>query len=288
MPSLRNPVGPLPSSIYWRRRVVVLVVLAGVLALIGWLAFGGGGSGKKPVSGKGPGPAQSITPGPSGSGSGGSSDGSPPGSPSGSPSKGSGSGGSSGGSGSGTGAGAGSTSYPGSGPVSVSSGSGTGTGGSTAAAGTGGAGGVPAGAAATMALPVCEPDNLQFSLTSTQTTYGATQWPVFQYQISNNGGPACRINLGADAAVVQVSATGNGHVWSSADCPVTGAARWYPLGGTDGTLTANFQWGRTTSAPGCTPGAGGAAAAPGSYVVQVSVKGASSPTSAFTLAPFGS
>ena len=280
MPSLRIPVGPLPSSIYWRRRVVVLVVLAGVLALIGWLVFGGGGGGTKSVTGKGPGPAQSITPGPSGSGSGGSSDGSTSGGPSGGASSGAGggagkgSGGSSGSGGSGGGSGS-----AGGGPVSVSSGSGTG--------GSSG-GSVPAGGATTMALPVCSADNLLFSLTTTRSSYTAAQWPVFQLQISNNGGPACRIDLGADAAVVKISSSGNAHVWSSADCPVSTAARWYPLGGTDGTVTADFQWGRTSSAPGCTPGAGGAAAAPGSYVVQVSLKGATGPTSTFTLAPFGS
>ena len=259
---------------------MVLVVLAGVLALIGWLAFGGG-SGKKAVSGKGPGPAQSITPGPSGSGNGGSSDGSPTGAPSGGASK--GAGGGSGGSGSG-GSGSGS---PGSGPVSVSSGSGTGeSSGGSASGSTGGS--VAAGGTATMALPVCSPDNLLFSLTSTQASYTATQWPVFQLQISNNGGPACRTDLAADAAVVQVSSSSNAHVWSSADCPVSTAARWYPLGGSDGVITANFQWARTTSAPGCTPGAGGAAAAPGNYLVKVSINGATISTSSFTLAPFGS
>ena len=257
---------------------MVLIVLAGVLALVGWLAFGGGGNGTKNVVGRGTGPAQSITPGPTGSG-GGSSDGSPSGRPSGSPSKGAGSGGAAGGSG----------------PVSVSSGSGSsGSGGAAGssgpgAPGTGSGGSVAAGGAGTMQLPVCLAADLELSLNSTQPSYGASQWPLFQLQISNTGSAACRTDLGADSAVVQVSTSGNAHVWSSADCPVSTASQWYAVPGSGGSVTADFQWGRTTSAHGCTPGAGGVAAAPGTYVVQISLKGVTGvPLSHFTLAPFGS
>ena len=256
---------------------MVLIVLAGVLALVGWLAFGGGGNGTKNVVGRGTGPAQSITPGPTGSG-GGSSDGSPSGRPSGSPSKGAGSGGAAGGSG----------------PVSVSSGSGSGGSGASGSgsgtgSGTGSGGSVAAGGAGTMQLPVCLAADLELSLNSTQPSYGASQWPLFQLQISNTGSAACRTDLGADSAVVQVSTGGNAHVWSSADCPVSTASQWYAVPGSGGSVTADFQWGRTTSAHGCTPGAGGVAAAPGTYVVQISLKGVTGvPLSHFTLAPFGS
>jgi hypothetical protein len=34
-----HPVGDLPAAVYWRRRLVVLVVLLGVLGGTGWLAF---------------------------------------------------------------------------------------------------------------------------------------------------------------------------------------------------------------------------------------------------------
>ena len=256
---------------------MVLIVLAGVLALVGWLAFGGGGNGTKNVVGRGTGPAQSITPGPTGSG-GGSSDGSPSGRPSGGPSKGAGSGGAAGGSG----------------PVSVSSGSGSGGSGASGSgsgtgSGTGSGGSVAAGGAGTMQLPVCLAADLELSLNSTQPSYGASQWPLFQLQISNTGSAACRTDLGADSAVVQVSTGGNAHVWSSADCPVSTASQWYAVPGSGGSVTADFQWGRTTSAHGCTPGAGGVAAAPGTYVVQISLKGVTGvPLSHFTLAPFGS
>ena len=71
MGSLRNPIGPLPSSIYWRRRAVALALLIGILFLVIW-AFGWGGSGDGGSDeGKGSGgggPASTITPGPSSSG----------------------------------------------------------------------------------------------------------------------------------------------------------------------------------------------------------------------------
>ena len=112
---------------------------------------------------------------------------------------------------------------------------------------------------------------------------------MFALQITNTGSTACRTDLGADSAVVQVSTGGNAHVWSSADCPVSTAAQWYAVPGSGGSITADFQWGRTTSVHGCTPGAGGSAAAPGTYVVQISLKGVTGvPLSHFTLAPFGS
>ena len=44
MGSLRNPVGPLPSTIYWRRRAVLLSVL-GLLALLTVWVVGTGGGG---------------------------------------------------------------------------------------------------------------------------------------------------------------------------------------------------------------------------------------------------
>ena len=266
MPSLRNPVGPLPSSIYWRRRVVVLTVLAAVVALLSWLVFGGGG--KKTATAGHPGPAQSITPGPtgsSGSGSGGSSDGSTTGGP-----------------GKGGRPTAGASATSGGGSVTV-------TGGGSGGSSSGGSGSTVANSAATMGLPVCSASDLSLSLGSTQQSYNATQWPVFQLQIGNTSGTACRADLGAASAVAVVSTSGNGHVWSSGDCPLNTAAEWYTVPASGSTLTANFQWSRTTSAPGCTPGAGGAAADPGTYVVQVSLKGLTAePSTQFRLAPFGS
>ena len=45
--SLRNPVGPLPSSIYWRRRAVALSLIALLAVLVLWAVTSGGGSGNK-------------------------------------------------------------------------------------------------------------------------------------------------------------------------------------------------------------------------------------------------
>ncbi|MBZ9643001.1 hypothetical protein K8369_27205, partial [Streptomyces sp. PSKA30] len=69
MGSLRNPVGPLPSSIYWRRRVVLLSVIALLALLIAWVLTSGGGGSKNGADGSdGKNPAPTITPGPSSSG----------------------------------------------------------------------------------------------------------------------------------------------------------------------------------------------------------------------------
>ncbi|MDX6361056.1 MAG: hypothetical protein QOC85_59, partial [Streptomyces sp.] len=40
---MRNPVGPLPSSIYWRRRAVLLSVVGLLALLIVWVVGSGGG-----------------------------------------------------------------------------------------------------------------------------------------------------------------------------------------------------------------------------------------------------
>ena len=66
---MRNPVGPLPSTIYWRRRAVLLSLVALLALLIAWVVSSGGGGGKKNADGSnGKNPVQTITPGPSGSG----------------------------------------------------------------------------------------------------------------------------------------------------------------------------------------------------------------------------
>ena len=52
MGSLRNPVGSLPPTVYWRWRVLVLAAVLVVLALILY-ACSGSGSGKKKPSGNG-------------------------------------------------------------------------------------------------------------------------------------------------------------------------------------------------------------------------------------------
>ncbi|NEE61000.1 hypothetical protein G3M55_92895, partial [Streptomyces sp. SID8455] len=66
---MRNPVGPLPSSIYWRRRAVagLLVALLAVLAAWAFTSVGSKGSQDDGKPG-GSDPVKSITPGPGSSG----------------------------------------------------------------------------------------------------------------------------------------------------------------------------------------------------------------------------
>lgn len=136
--SLRNPVGPLPSSIYWRRRVVLVSVAALLALLTTWLVTTGGTGGKDGGNGaNGKNPAPSITPGPSSSGPAISQ------APGGRDESGDeGSGGSSSGSGAGSGGGSGDGSGGGAGDGSgTGSGGGSGSGGSEGSSGSGGSGG---------------------------------------------------------------------------------------------------------------------------------------------------
>jgi hypothetical protein len=277
VPSLRNPVGPLPASIYWRRRLVVLAALASAVTLVSVLAFGGGG-GKQPTAGGVNTPVGSITPGPTGGhGSTGSNDGAVGGSGSPTPS-------------SGTPTGSPTGEPVVTGPGGSGSGGSGATGGATGSTGSGSGGTLTANQPGTMNLPACNSADLDLSLTSTAQTYTASQFPAFHLGITNTGGGACRVDLGAKSAVLTVTSDTGAQVWSSGDCPKDAAAQWYavPAAG-GGPLNAVFGWGRTTSRPGCTPGNGGSAAAAGTYVAHIAIGGVSAqPQHWFKLAPFGS
>ncbi|WP_160311634.1 hypothetical protein [Streptacidiphilus melanogenes] len=285
MPSLRNPVGPLPASIYWRRRIVVLAALAAAVVLVGVLAFGGSGPDRKASAGSVGTPASSLTPGPT---RGGSNDGAVGGSGSASPSAGA--------SASGT-----PTSAPTGAPV-VTGPSGPGSGGTAATSGgtgsTSGQAGGTGGSGSTLTpnepgtrnLPTCAATDLDLSLTSTAQTYRPSQFPGFQLGITNTGGSACKVDLGAKSAVLTITSDTGATVWSSSFCPKDTSSQWYavPAAG-DGPLTALFGWGRTTSKPGCTPGDGGSSAPAGTYVAHIGIGGVSAqPQHWFKLAPFGS
>ncbi|MFC1437833.1 hypothetical protein ABUW04_06135 [Streptacidiphilus sp. N1-10] len=297
MPSLRNPVGPLPSSIYWRRRLIVLLVALGVLVLLLWLLLPGGG-GKKPGTGAASSshPVTSITPGPTGSG-GGSNDGTASG---GGTSSGSGggksptpSGGASSSAPAGTNGGTVVTVTGGTSGGSSTTGGGTGGSGGSSSGSSGGSGGsgssTPPNASGTMNLPVCAAADVELSLTSTEQSYSSSQWPTFQLAISNTSGAACRVDLGAKSAVLTVSSDSDSHVWSSGDCPRDASSQWYAVPASATPLNAQFQWSRITSAPGCTPGGGGNGVGAGTYVARVGIAGVTvQPSHQFKLAPFGS
>ncbi|MFF7134074.1 MULTISPECIES: hypothetical protein [unclassified Streptomyces] len=278
MGSLRNPVGPLPSSIYWRRRAVMLSVLAVLALLIAWIVSSGGGGDKNGAggsNGKNPSPS-TITPGPSGSGPAISQ---APGGRDESTTGGDTGGGS--GSGSGSGSGAGDTS---------GGGGETGTGGSAGAGGSGSAAGggtgtgvgqgdtLPAGSA----LPNCTAGAVKLSVRSVRNAYDPGQTPTLLLTATNSSGSDCKVDLGPRNAVLTITqADSDDTYWSSADCPRTAGNLVYraPAGSS---ITYTVKWDRKPSAPQCaTPPAGSAGA--GTYLVEVKAPGYATVQASFVL-----
>nr|BEK66599.1 hypothetical protein KPHV_38260 [Kitasatospora purpeofusca] len=302
MPSLRQPVGPLPASIYWRRRVVVIVAAVAVAALVIWLMAdqGGGGDGAKdkaaqaaPTQSQNQTPAQAITPGASPSGP---ANNSRPGSGSGG---GSASGGAVGGSGGGdvslsTGGTTGGTApAPATGGAAGggtgggaagggTSGGGTGTSGGSASgggapAGTGGAGGnggqPPVNTTDIMALPVCASSQVTLNLASAQNSYQPKDKPKLALTINNSSATNCRVDLGRTASAITVTASNGERIWSSGDCPADRSSAWVQLPANGG-LTETFGWDRVRSKPQCAT-ADPATAPAGNYLVVADLSGLS-------------
>ncbi|MFV8188450.1 hypothetical protein [Streptomyces sp. AF1B] len=279
MGSLRNPVGPLPSSIYWRRRAVLVSVAALLALLITWIVTSGGGGGKKDDQSNGKSPAPTISAGPSGSGpaisqapggrdesSGGGSSGAGSGGGSGS------SGGSAGGSG---------------GSAGDGSGSGAGTGGSEGAGGGGAAGsGVGVGDGDTVAdgstLPNCSASAVRLSVRSLHNTYSPGQTPTLLLTAANTSAYDCKIDLGPKSAVLTITQAGSDDdYWSSADCP-KGSGHLVFRAPADTSITYTLKWNRKPSAPECaTPPAGSAKA--GTYLVEVAAPGFTKAQTSFLL-----
>ncbi|MET9434212.1 hypothetical protein [Streptomyces sp. NPDC006551] len=268
MGSLRNPVGPLPSSIYWRRRAVALCLIALVAVLALWAVTSGGGGGKKPSDGaNGSSPAPSITPGPSGSGPAISEQ------PGGRDESGnSGSGDSSGGDaegGTNTGAGAGTE--------------GAGKNGDTDGVGGDGGGAsagqqVPAGSP----LPNCAPGALQLTLKSAKVSYEPGEKPRFHLVAKNTSAVDCKADFGPRNAVLTISDATDNDVWSSRDCPRPAAGVLLRVPARS-TITHTVEWDRERSAPQCaTPPA--APVGPGTYLVEATMPGAKVLPASFTLA----
>lgn len=260
--SLRNPVGPLPSSIYWRRRAVALSVVALLVFLAVWSFnhFGTGGSGGSD-EGKGGGPAQTITPGPTPSGP---AIGERPGGRDESGTSGGSTSGGTGGGGTGGGTGGGGD---------------DGTSGGAGGGGNGGGGaGVPAGAS----LPDCTSGAVDLTLTSVKNTYGPDEKPKFRLTAKNSSGTACKVDFGPRAAVMTISfADDNTAVWASDDCPKN-TDRILLQVPAKGDTTRTVEWDRKPSAPKCaTPSA--RSAKPGTYLVEVQAKGLSTARVSFAL-----
>ncbi|MFF4248288.1 hypothetical protein ACFYY2_28010 [Streptomyces sp. NPDC001822] len=272
---MRNPVGPLPSSIYWRRRAVAVLVIALLAALAAWAVTRGGGGGPGTDDGKpgGKNPAPSITPGPSGSGP---VVGQPPGGRD--ESGGSGTDGGSGGS-AGTGGGAGSDTGAGGSAGAVGSAGAQGpTGSSAGPAGTSAGQQVPAGSS----LPNCTPAALQLSL-RTDNSFGPDDKPRFRLTARNTSAADCKADFGPKNAVLTITQAGedDDQLWSSKDCPRTGALFLrIPAGAT---VVHTVDWDRKRSAPKCaTPPPG--AAAPGTYLLEARIPGESVQRASFVLA----
>ncbi|GAA0615308.1 hypothetical protein [Streptomyces crystallinus] len=266
MGSLRNPVGPLPSSIYWRRRAVALSLLALLAVVILWVVSSGGGGGSKGGGNdKGAHPAPSITPGPSSSGPAistapGGRDETPGGS-------GSSSGGSSSSSGGGT---AGSSSGD-------TGNGGAGGGGSSSSGGAGAVGGgsfdggtaqqVPAGSS----LPVCAPGQLKLTVRSLKNAYAPGEKPRVEISVQNTASSTCKADLGPKGAVLVVTDSGDSKVWASDDCPSGAGSVLFQVPG-NGTVTRVLAWDRSRSAARCaTPSPG--APSPGTYLFEVQTPG---------------
>ncbi|MFJ4439460.1 hypothetical protein [Streptomyces sp. NPDC088923] len=294
MGSMRNPVGPLPSSIYWRRRAIFGAVLVLVALLVVWLVnvTGGGGGGNKDGaqgSGGSSGPAPSITPGPSGSGpaisqqpggrdeSGGSDkdddtatpgDGASDGdADSGSGKDGSGKGGSA----------DGADEADGSNEAGGEGGSGSGGSGKGAGAGSSDAQQVPAGSS----LPDCATGVAELSLRSEHNTYEPGKKPQLELSVKNSSAAACKVNLGAARTVVTITLTGeDAPYWSSKDCPAT-ESLWLRVPAKE-TIRYEIEWNRKASRAACAKPPSGSAK-PGTYLVEATAPGLEKARTSFRL-----
>ncbi|MFJ1828366.1 hypothetical protein [Streptomyces sp. NPDC088178] len=259
MGSLRNPIGPLPSTIYWRRRAVAATLVALLALLIVW-AVTSGSDGKKNTDDSRPGgkgPAHEITPGPSQPGTAITQQ------PGGRDESGDTGGGDTGGTGAGSDGGTG----------TGDGGTGTGGGPGTGVGGAGGSGAVtgeqvPAGSS----LPDCAPATLQLSL-NTELSYGPDEKPKFRLLVRNTSSTTCKADLGPRSAVLTITEAGGDdkQVWSSKDCPRNGGSLLLKVpAGT--TVVHTVEWDRKKSVPQCaTPPAG--TAAPGTYLVEAKAPG---------------
>ncbi|SCK58356.1 hypothetical protein [Streptomyces sp. WMMB 322] len=276
MGSLRNPIGPLPSSIYWRRRAVALAILALLVLLTVWaLGLGGGDSGNEGKGDDGKPPASTITPGPTDSGPAiterpGGRDESDEGAGS--------QGGSSGGDGGSGGAddggpddgsgwrpgGSGSSASGGGDSAGGGSGSGSASGGGSGDSGGGTA--VPAGSE----LPACG-SGVTVTLRSVHKEYEPGEKPEFELTVKNKRGTACKIDLGRKESVVTVKSAGGKKIWASDDCVRDEKPALYQVPGS-GTAIHTFVWYREPSAVNCgTPSSD--SVKPGDYEIEVDVKG---------------
>ncbi|MFH8369049.1 hypothetical protein [Streptomyces sp. NPDC018031] len=267
MGSLRNPIGPLPSSIYWRRRAVALLLLALLVLLVVWAFSLGGSDGGKKDDGKGPGgggAASTITPGPSSS----------------TPVNSGRPGGRDEADDDGTGS---------DGEDGDADGGSAGTGGS---AGEGTAGrGIGTGdgrvVPADSALAACKAGDVELSVRSVRdgkakNSYAPDEKPVFEMIVKNSSDAPCKVDFGRVSASLTITDADNDHVWATDDCPKGSTAAFVevPAGGQ---IKRTLEWDRKRSAENCAPPSGGTAAASGTYLVEAKVSGLGAAQVSFVL-----
>ncbi|MGA6159773.1 hypothetical protein ACPEIC_41320 [Stenotrophomonas sp. NPDC087984] len=284
MGSLRNPIGPLPSSIYWRRRIVALALFVVIVLLViwafGWGGSGGGGSDEGKGSGGG-GPASTITPGPSSSGPVNSER---PGGRDESDNGGSGSGGSGGGGGSDDGGtDAGGDGGGGSGSGGAGGDGGSSGGGAGGGIGTGTGQGLPAGSS----LPDCRSGDAELTVRSVKDSKVKNTWapgekPTFEIVVKNTKSSSCKVDFGRAAASLTITDAKNAHVWASDDCPEGSASALVEVKGS-GQTKRTVEWDRKRSAEHCATPSGSASAKPGTYLVEVKVDGLGTEKVSFVL-----
>ncbi|NUR61930.1 MAG: hypothetical protein HOV87_25205 [Catenulispora sp.] len=273
MGSLRNPVGSLPSTVYWRRRVLVLLAVLVVLALILY-ACSDSGSGKKKPAGNG---KTSPTASQSSLSQSGSSSASASGGPSGSAPGTSNVPSSSAGAPSGSSAGA--SSGAAGGPGSSGGASGGASGGTTGGAVGGASGGTTGGASGgttggVSGAPVGASGSCQLSLLLTQASgqYANGDHPSFTVTALNKGTADCDVDLSPKSLVLTVY-SGSDRIWSSADCTTAGPDIRGIAPGTAQTVA--YSWDRVRSSPGCP--AGGQPVKLGNYFGVVSLAAGTGP-----------
>jgi hypothetical protein len=257
--SFRSPVGPLPASVYWRRRIVLLGIPLFVIALVAYACTGTSGSPQNTASAGHGGTASSsptgvITPGASQTASG------PPGNayPTG-PS----------GSGSGT---------------ASAGGPGIGSSGSASVGSTAGAGATPthqaaSGAAAGCALTL----TIALDRTSSSGTvqYPAGTYPTFKITAADSGSANCTVDVSGKGLVVSVMPLGTTKsIWTSSVC--SGASDLRVLGPGD-SQTYPVAWKRWESQGTTCPVSELPTVPQGTYTVNAEVGGVTTSAVEFIL-----
>ncbi|MYV98633.1 hypothetical protein GT354_10135 [Streptomyces sp. SID3343] len=261
---MRRPVGHLPSTVYWRRRVVVLLALALLIALVAFACSRGGDSDKKKntAGGGNPTPSTSGTPAPGAitPGANPTTGANPPpitGGASGTPGV-PGTGSTPGATGGQTG---GAANQPGGQPGGQTAGQPGGQPGANTAGNGGTVPGVPGGGkAAPAGGQWCTPAMIRVQVQSVdggKTAYVAGQKMSFKLMVTNQTGPTCYIDFGIKSAYVEVF-SGSDRYWSSADCAANPVSDVRQLQAGDTQQWSNvhdWSWTRSNAA-GCASGQG--------------------------------